>query len=75
MDLHPIRTRELVPTNGGPPKRLLFDPDDRMISLQEAADRTGVSLKRIKMAIDDGELRIHAFGPGTKRVLLSDLQK
>ena len=52
------------------PKSLPSDPDDRMLSLNEAAETSGVNIKRIKQAINENELPVYEFGPHTKRVTL-----
>jgi hypothetical protein len=54
---------------------LLTNPDERMLTLQEAADRSSMNINRIKLAVDEGELTIYEFGLHSKRVLLSDLQR
>jgi hypothetical protein len=46
-----------------------------MLSLNEAAETSGVNIKRIKQAINENELPVYEFGPHTKRVLLSDLRR
>jgi excisionase family DNA binding protein len=52
-----------------------INPDDKMLTIGEVAERTGVNIKRIKRAIEDRELRFYAFGTGSKRVRLSDLER
>jgi excisionase family DNA binding protein len=75
LSMRASRNREMVAGRWAAAKSFTIDPDDRMISLKEAAELTDVNNKRIKKAIRDRELKVYAFGPGTKRLLLSDLHR
>ena len=54
---------------------LVENPEDRLFTLQEAAELSAVSVPRIKTAISRREVRVVKLGPKQYRILRSELHR
>jgi excisionase family DNA binding protein len=73
MSSQPVVVRKLQ-TNGCSPNPV-FDPEDRLLTIPQAAELSGVDSGFIRRAIAGKGLRVVILGPKTHRVRLGELQR